>query len=67
MTRLFQLWLVLGVTLIVNLVAMIFVVLAGDGDGARDLSGAIGSSKGFASNVAVDANGFSVRRPRRWF
>ena len=41
MTRLFQLWLVLGVTLILNLVAMIFVVLAGDGDGARDLSGSI--------------------------
>ncbi|PVG02764.1 scamp-domain-containing protein, partial [Serendipita vermifera] len=41
MTRLFQLWLVLGVTLIVNLVAVILVVLAGEGDGARDLSGAI--------------------------
>jgi len=41
MTRLFQLWLVLGVTLILNLIAMIFVVLAGDGDGARDLSGSI--------------------------
>lgn len=41
MTRLFQLWLVLGVTLIVNLVAMIFVVVSGDGDGVRDLSGSI--------------------------
>lgn len=41
MTRLFQLWLVLGVTLIVNLVAIIFVVVSGDGDGVRDLSGAI--------------------------
>jgi secretory carrier-associated membrane protein len=41
MTRIFQLWLVLGVTLIVNLVAIIFVVVAGDGDGVRDLSGAI--------------------------
>jgi len=40
-TRLFQLWLVLGATLIVNLVAIIFVVVAGDGDGVRDLSGAI--------------------------
>ncbi|KAG8759985.1 hypothetical protein FRC14_004427 [Serendipita sp. 396] len=41
MTRLFQLWLVLGVTLIVNLVAIILVILAGDGDGVRDVSGAI--------------------------
>lgn len=41
MTRLFQLWLVLAVTLIVNLVAMILVVVSGGGDGARDLSGAI--------------------------
>jgi secretory carrier-associated membrane protein len=40
-TRLFQLWLVLGVTLIVNFVAVLLVVLAGEGDGARDLSGAI--------------------------
>jgi len=40
-TRLFQLWLVLGLTLIINLIAIIFVVVSGDGDGARDLSGAI--------------------------
>jgi hypothetical protein len=41
MTRLFQLWLVLGITLVLNLVAMMVLVLAGGGDGARDLSGSI--------------------------
>lgn len=40
-TRLFQLWLVLAVTLIVNLVACIVLVVSGQGDGVRDLSGAI--------------------------
>ncbi|CCA77985.1 related to secretory carrier-associated membrane protein 2 [Serendipita indica DSM 11827] len=39
-TRIFQLWLVLEVTLIVNLVAMIFVKIAGGGD-SGDLGGAI--------------------------
>jgi len=40
-TRLFQLWLVLAATLIINLVACIVLVVSGQGDGARDLSGAI--------------------------
>ena len=40
-TRLFQLWLVLAVTLIINLVACIVLVVSGQGDGVRDLSGAI--------------------------
>jgi len=39
--RLFQLWLVLAATLIINLVACIVLVVSGQGDGARDLSGAI--------------------------
>ena len=40
-TRLFQLWLVLAATLIFNLVACIVLVVSGQGDGVRDLSGAI--------------------------
>lgn len=37
MTRMFQLWLLLGATLIVNLVACIFILLAGSSDGGRDV------------------------------
>lgn len=40
-TRLFQLWLVLAATLVINLVACIVLVVSGQGDGVRDLSGAI--------------------------
>lgn len=40
-TRLFQLWLVLAATLVFNLVACIVLVVSGQGDGVRDLSGAI--------------------------
>jgi len=40
-TRLFQLWLVLAATLTINLVACIILVVSGQGDGVRDLSGAI--------------------------
>jgi hypothetical protein len=40
--RLYQLWLVLGVTLIVNLVACILILLAGSPDGGKDLGAAIG-------------------------
>ena len=40
-TRLFQLWLILAATLVINLVACIVLVVSGQGDGARDLSGAI--------------------------
>jgi SCAMP family len=39
--RLFQLWLVLAAALIINLVACIVLVVSGQGDGVRDLSGAI--------------------------
>jgi secretory carrier-associated membrane protein len=41
-TRLYQLWLVLLLTLIVNMVACIFILLAGADDGARDLGASIG-------------------------
>jgi hypothetical protein len=41
-TRLYQLWLVLFVTLVVNMVACIFVLLSGSPDGGRDLGGSIG-------------------------
>lgn len=34
----FQLWLVLLATLIVNLVACIFILLAGSADGGRDVA-----------------------------
>ncbi|TFK76382.1 scamp-domain-containing protein [Pluteus cervinus] len=41
-TRLYQLWLVLFVTLIVNLVACILILLSGVEDGGRDLGASIG-------------------------
>lgn len=41
MTRLYQIWLALGVTLIVNFVACLFVLLAGSADGGKDLGGSI--------------------------
>lgn len=41
-TRLYQLWLVLVLTLILNMVACIFILLAGSSDGGRDLGASIG-------------------------
>ena len=41
-TRLYQLWLLLFATLIINMVACIFILLAGVEDGARDLGASIG-------------------------
>lgn len=41
-TRLYQLWLVLLGTLILNMIACIFILLAGSSDGGRDLGGSIG-------------------------
>ncbi|KAL0946583.1 hypothetical protein HGRIS_012785 [Hohenbuehelia grisea] len=41
-TRIYQLWLVLVATLIVNLVACIFILLSGSSDGGRDLGSSIG-------------------------
>jgi len=42
MTRLYQLWLVLIGTMILNLVACVFILTSGSNDGARDMGGAIG-------------------------
>ena len=41
-TRLYQLWLVLFGTLIINFVACIFVLIAGSSDGGADLGASIG-------------------------
>ena len=41
-TRLFQLWLVLVATLIVNMVACIFILTAGAAGGGSDLGSSIG-------------------------
>ncbi|KAK2466869.1 hypothetical protein APHAL10511_001127 [Amanita phalloides] len=41
-TRLYQLWLVLVLTLVVNMIACIFILLARSQDGARDLGASIG-------------------------
>ncbi|KAF5380901.1 hypothetical protein D9615_004001 [Tricholomella constricta] len=41
-TRLYQLWLVLFLTLIINMVACIFILLAGGEEGGRDLGASIG-------------------------
>lgn len=42
MTRLYQLWLVLLGTLIINFVACIFVLTSGSNDGGKDLGSSIG-------------------------
>lgn len=41
-TRLYQLWLVLVLTLIINMVACIFILLSGAEEGGRDLGASIG-------------------------
>jgi hypothetical protein len=41
-TRLYQLWLVLFGTLILNMIACIFILIAGSPDGGRDVGAAIG-------------------------
>jgi len=41
-TRLYQLWLVLLATLLINMVACIFFLVAGSSDGGKDLGGSIG-------------------------
>ncbi|KAK7446396.1 hypothetical protein VKT23_004248 [Stygiomarasmius scandens] len=41
-TRLYQLWLVLLATLIINMVACIFILIAGSSDGGRDVGASIG-------------------------
>ncbi|KAL0581585.1 hypothetical protein V5O48_000515 [Marasmius crinis-equi] len=41
-TRLYQLWLVLLATLIINLIACIFILIAGSNDGGRDVGSSIG-------------------------
>lgn len=41
-TRLYQLWLVLLGTLIINMIACLFILLAGSSDGGKDLGGSIG-------------------------
>lgn len=40
-TRLFQLWLVLAATLVLNMVACIFLLLGGSSDGGKDLGASI--------------------------
>jgi hypothetical protein len=42
-TRLYQIWLALLITLIVNFVACIFILTAGGPDGGRDVGSSIGS------------------------
>ncbi|KIY72155.1 scamp-domain-containing protein [Cylindrobasidium torrendii FP15055 ss-10] len=41
-TRLYQLWMVLGVTLIINFIACIFILVSGSRDGGRDVGASIG-------------------------
>lgn len=42
MTRLYQLWLVLLGTLLLNMIACIFILVAGSRDGGRDVGASIG-------------------------
>ncbi|KAK1228425.1 hypothetical protein PQX77_008563 [Marasmius sp. AFHP31] len=41
-TRLYQLWLVLVVTLLINMIACIFILIAGSTDGGKDVGSSIG-------------------------
>jgi len=43
MTRIYQLWLVLLATLIINMVACIFILVSGSASGGADLGASIGS------------------------
>lgn len=43
MTRLYQLWLVLFVTLIINMVACVFILTSGATDGGKDMGASLGS------------------------
>ena len=41
-TRLYQLWLVLVVTLVINMIACIFILVSGEGNAGSDLGSSIG-------------------------
>ncbi len=41
-TRIYQLWLVLLGTLVLNMIACIFILIAGSSDGGRDVGASIG-------------------------
>jgi len=41
-TRVFQLWLILAATLIVNMVACLFILISGSSEGGKDLGASIG-------------------------
>ncbi|KAG6814386.1 hypothetical protein H0H92_010972 [Tricholoma furcatifolium] len=66
-TRLYQLWLVLLVTLIINMVACIFIMLAGAEEGGRDLGASIGIVvPPMVPPTLSSPNGFSLlSTPRR--
>jgi secretory carrier-associated membrane protein len=49
-TRLYQLWLILLLTLVINMLACIFILTAGAADGARDVGASIGSASVFLSD-----------------
>lgn len=57
-TRLYQLWLVLLGTLILNMIACIFILIAGSSDGGRDVGASIGSAQ---LSVHVIATHFRLR------
>lgn len=52
-TRLYQLWLVLLATLLLNMLACIFVLAAGASDGGKDLGGSIGCASLFPSDHSL--------------
>ncbi|KAG8217726.1 hypothetical protein J3R82DRAFT_5885 [Butyriboletus roseoflavus] len=60
-TRLYQLWLVLLATLIINMVACIFILVAGASDGGKDLGGSIGYAFLFPSDHSLILRKLLVR------
>jgi hypothetical protein len=59
-TRLFQLWLVLALTLILNMVACITILISGSPDGARDLGASIGCVPKRFATTSVPAEEFTA-------
>ena len=62
-TRLYQLWLVLLATLLINMLACIFVLVAGASDGGKDLGGSIGCAFLFPSDRSLIPRKLLVHYP----
>ena len=62
-TRIYQLWLVLLATLAINMLACIFILVAGASDGGKDLGGSIGCAFLFPSDRLLIPQKLRVHHP----